>query len=238
MTATGFDNGIDSAEQEQRAKIMQMSDMQNLRERRYLWTARVFTVIFAISLCVNIVLIISILNTMPLNRTAPFMLTFQNKMEQIVDVKPMIDDARDSSTANAITESYVRQYVVQRNTLLPDIGEMNMRWGSEGPIRYMSSDSVYDDFKEDAVEAMGQAKDNGLTRDVDIISVERAANGDWLAEIEARDMSYGATEPAVSRYTITLVVGYEKTKAGYSRYLKNPLGFTVTEYSIKPSNNK
>ncbi len=238
MATTEFDNGINSAEQERRAEIIQISDMQNLRERRYLWTARAFIVISAISLCVNIVLIVSILNMIPLNRITPFMLTFQDKTEQIVDIKPMIESTNDSTMAETITESYARRYIVQRNTLLPDIDEMTTRWGPEGPIRYMSSPLVYKNFVDETKEVLNQARDSGLTRSVDVISVNRMTNDVWQAEIETKDMSYGTSEPAVSRYTVLLRISYEKTEVKYSRRQKNPLGFTVTEYSIKPSNSK
>jgi type IV secretory pathway component VirB8 len=235
MARAKFDNSKSFAEEEQHAKIMQMSDIEDLRERRYLWTARAFTVVFVISFCANIVLIISILNMIPLNRVEPFMLTFQDKTEQIVNIEPLLN----ISDSDVITESYVRQYVVQRNALLPDINEMTMRWGTEGPVRYMSSPVVYQDFVNQTRDALEQAQNSGFTRSVDIISVNRLSKDVWQAEIETKDMSYGATEPDVSRWTIILRIGYFlNPKVKYSLRLKNPVGFTVREYSMKLSNNR
>ena len=228
-------NNSGFSEEEQHAKIVQMSDIEDLRERRYLWTARAFTVVFVISFCANIVLIISILNMIPLNRVEPFMLTFQDKTEQIVNIEPLLD----ISDSDVITESLVRQYVVQRNALLPDVNEMTMRWGTEGPVRYMSSPVVYQDFVNQTRDALEQAQNSGFTRSVDIISVNRLSKDIWQAEIETKDMSYGAAEPVVSRWNISLRIGYFlNPKVKYSLRLKNPVGFTVREYSMKLSNNR
>lgn len=64
----------------------------NTNEKRYLWTARAFAVITAISICCNIVLIIAITQVIPLFRVEPFLLTFQNKQEQVVNVVPIKND--------------------------------------------------------------------------------------------------------------------------------------------------
>ena len=55
----------------------------NVGEKRYLWTARAFAIIMAISLCCNVVLVLAIMQVMPLYRVEPFLLTFQDKQEQI-----------------------------------------------------------------------------------------------------------------------------------------------------------
>ena len=51
----------------------------NASEKRYLWTARAFAVITALSLCCNIVLFLAIFQVMPLYRVEPFLLSFQNR---------------------------------------------------------------------------------------------------------------------------------------------------------------
>lgn len=213
-------------------KMLEMSDIEDLRERRYLWTARAFTVVFVVSLCANIVLVLAILNMIPLERVEPFLLSFQDKNEQIVNIDPIIN----STDPDVITESYVRQYVVQRNTVTSDIEDMSMRWGPDGPIRWMSSDVVYSDFVSQSEDALSQVREKGFTRDVEIILVNKLPKDIWQAEIETRDMVQGATEPVVSRWTILLRIGYfMNSRVKYSLRLKNPVGFTVREYSIKPS---
>lgn len=48
----------------------------NSNEKKYLWTARAFAIITAVSVCCNIVLIIAIMQVIPLFRVEPFLLTF------------------------------------------------------------------------------------------------------------------------------------------------------------------
>ena len=52
-------------------------------------TARAFAIITAISLCCNIVLILAIMQVLPLYRVEPFLLTFQNKEEQVYNIQPI-----------------------------------------------------------------------------------------------------------------------------------------------------
>ena len=48
----------------------------NIAEKRYLWTARAFAVVSALSLCCNVILILAIFQVVPLYRVEPFLLTF------------------------------------------------------------------------------------------------------------------------------------------------------------------
>ena len=205
-------------------KDLNLGDGEDLRERRYLWTARAFTFVFVVSLCANIVLIIVILNMIPLARTEPFLLTFQDKSEQIMQVKQMLG-LKDK---DIVSDAYVRQYVVLRNTVTPNVDEMSLRWGPDGPIKWMSSDLVYADFVSKNGELLEQMRKDGLTRDVDIISVNKLSPDIWQAEIETKDLMPHSPEPSISRWTILLRVGYSvNARVKHSQRLKNPLGFTV-----------
>ena len=169
------------------------------------------------------------------SRVEPFMLTFQNKNEQIINIEP-ITNIPDK---DLITESLIRQYVTQRNTMTSDLEDMTTRWGPEGPVKWMSSDIVYTDFySKTGAEALEQIRTKGLTREIEIFSVNKLSKDVWQAEIETRDMVPEAEAPTVSRWTILLRVDYFlNSRVKYSLRLKNPLGFTVREYSIKPSSN-
>ena len=81
----------------------------NVGEKRYLWTARAFAIITAISLCCNVVLLLAIAQVMPLFRIEPFLLTFQSKSEQVYNIMPVRGNLTDEK---AITEVFVREYVL------------------------------------------------------------------------------------------------------------------------------
>ena len=72
-----------------RASSSRINDafVANTSEKRYLWTARAFAIITAISICCNIVMLLAITQLLPLYRVEPFLLSFQNKQEQVYKVR-------------------------------------------------------------------------------------------------------------------------------------------------------
>ena len=201
-----------------------------LRERRYLWTARAFAIVSGVALCANLVLLIAISNLLPLKRVEPYLLTFQSKDEQVVRVQPL---SANLAASDIITEALIRQYVLLRNTMVADVDEMSFRWGPEGPVRWMSSDRVYNEFNKTLRDWLERIKIDGLTREVRIESVVRQQNL-WVVYIQTRDMLPEAEEPALSRWKVQVMVRYfAKNEVKYINRLKNPLGFSVDGYSIE-----
>lgn len=205
----------------------------NASERRYLWTARAFAVIVAISLCCNFVLILAITQLMPLYRLEPFILTFENKQEQVYDIRPIanMEDKKE------ITEVFVREYVLMRSAFSNDIREMESRWMPGGPIQEMSSSAVYQAFiDKTANKALGIIKNKGLTRSVRIMTVNELGRGLWQVEYETKDMYPSSASPQIEYWTASLRIAYRKKNVKYDERLNNPIGFTVTRYSL--SRNK
>lgn len=173
---------------------------------------------------------------MPLKRVEPFLLTFQNRDEQVVKLRPL---AKDMSADDIISEAMIRQYVLLRNTMISDVDEMSFRWGPDGPLRWMSSAQVYNQFAKTVKDWLSRIKLEGLTREVRIESVVRNQNI-WLVYIVTRDMLPEAEEPAISRWRIRLSIKYfakDQKEVKYIDRLKNPLGFAVDGYSIESAND-
>ena len=146
----------------------------NVGEKRYLWTARAFAIITAISLCCNIILFLAIAQVVPLYRIEPFLLTFQNKEEQVYNIQPVagMEDEK------AITEVFVREYVLLRSSFDRDIPEMESRWMPGGPVQEMSSSAVYDDFLQNtARRALEIIRTRSLMRSVRILTVNELGRG-------------------------------------------------------------
>ncbi len=206
----------------------------NIAEKRYLWTARAFAVITAFSLCCNIVLILAILQVIPLYRIEPFLLTFQNRSEQVYNIQPITTELRNRK---AITEVFVREYVLLRSTFSSDVAEVEARWMPGGPIQEMSDNRVYQDFLDNvAKRAVDIIKNQGMERSVKILSVNELTDGVWQVEYETRDMYPSSAEPEIGYWTASLNVGYRRKSVKYGDRLKNPVGFTVYRYAL--SRNK
>ncbi len=202
----------------------------NNNEKRYLWTARAFAIITAISLCCNVVLLLAIIQVMPLFRVEPYLLTLQSKDEQVFNIVPVNMDMADQKS---ITETFVRSYVLQRSTMVRDIPEMETRWMPGGPIQEMSSSAVYDEFiNKTATRALELIKKRGLQRDLKILTVNELGKGLWQVEYETRDMYPDSRAPEVNYWTASLRVMYRRKSVKYGDRLNNPIGFTVTRYSL------
>lgn len=205
----------------------------NASEKRYLWTARAFAVIVAISLCCNFILILAISQLLPLYRVEPFLLTFENKEEQVYDIQPLPNMA----DKKAITEVFVREYVLLRSAFSTNLQEMEARWLPGGPLQEMSSSAVYQAFVDKtARKALDVIREKGLIRDIRIMTVNELGRGLWQVEYESRDMYPDSSAPTIEYWTASLRVVYRKKVVKYGERLTNPIGFTVTRYSL--SHNK
>ena len=180
----------------------------NIGEKRYLWTARAFAIVTALSICCNIVLILAIYQVLPLYRVEPFLLTFQNRAEQVYNIQPIKGGLRNQ---RAITEVFVREYVLLRSAFERNIPEMEARWMPGGTIQEMSAANVYQDFLDNtAQKALNIIRTRGLVREVKILSVNELSNGIWQVEYETRDMYPDSEKPEVNYWTASLNVGYRK----------------------------
>ena len=219
-----------AARQPQRQARNEDVFVANVGEKRYLWTARAFAIITAISLCCNIVLILAIMQVLPLYRVEPFLLTFQNKEEQVYNIQPIKGRMEDQK---AITEVFVRQYVLLRSSFDHDVQEMEARWMPGGPVQEMSSSAVYTEFLEKtANKALDLIRARSLQRNVRILTVNELGRGLWQVEYETQDMYPDSPAPEVNYWTASLRIAYNRKSVKYGERLKNPVGFTVVRYSL------
>lgn len=219
-----------AARQPQRQARNEDVFVANVGEKRYLWTARAFAIITAISLCCNIVLILAIMQVLPLYRVEPFLLTFQNKEEQVYNIQPIKGRMEDQK---AITEVFVRQYVLLRSSFDRDVQEMEARWMPGGPLQEMSSSAVYTEFLEKtAKKALDLIRARSLQRNVRILTVNELGRGLWQVEYETQDMYPDSPALEVNYWTASLRIAYNRKSVKYGERLKNPVGFTVVRYSL------
>ncbi len=97
----------------------------------------------------------------------------------------------------------------------------------------MSSSAVYAEFiDKTAQKALSIIKNRGLMREIKILSVNELSQGLWQVEYESRDMYPESATPEVNLWTASLRVAYRRKTVKYGDRLKNPVGFTVTRYSL------
>jgi len=203
----------------------------NASEKRYLWTARAFAVVTAISLCCNLILLLTVSNILPLYRVEPYLLTLSSKENQVYRVIPY---TRNMESQKAITETFVREYILLRTTLLSDPEEMEARWKNGGDLQEMSSSIVYQDFiKNTGNKLMQRIKQDGLTSKVKILTVNEIENGLWQVEYVVDYYLPTSYKPKTIRYRASLKTQYQPRRVQYKERLKNPVGFKVISYGTR-----
>lgn len=203
----------------------------NSSEKRYLWTARAFAVVTAISICCNLILLLTISNILPLYRVEPYLLTLTSKEEQVYRIVPFV---RDMGAMKSITETFVRKYILLRTTLLSDVEEMMVRWGDGGDLQEMSSSIVYQDFiKNTGSKLIQRIKQEGLFSSVKILTVNEIEDGTWQIEYSVNYFSPSNGKVTESYYRATMKVQYQRQRVQYKDRLKNPVGFKVISYGTK-----
>lgn len=205
--------------------------VENATEKRYLWTARAFAIIFGVSLCCNMILLYVIVAITPLYRVVPFLMSFEDKSEQIYKIIP-VNNIYDQKY---LTEIFVKEYVLLRNSFVNDIDEMELRWGPNSQIREMSSPSMYDKFyNEYAKQTIEQIRQHDITRNVKIASVTEVggAQGEpwWQVKFRVEDMTPSLETPRISNWVASIKIKYRAKTVKYGERLRNPLGFTVLDY--------
>ncbi|MBQ3695694.1 MAG: hypothetical protein II938_01825 [Alphaproteobacteria bacterium] len=139
--------------------------------------------------------------------------------QDLVQISPLTIVRNDR-----LDEMLVRYYLDMRYSVIPDRDEMERRWASGGIISYLSSSSVYDDFKPS--EGTYEKMENAMPKVVDILNVER--RGVYYSvdfDIYTFD---GFANWIKNPKRVVVQFAHMPSRAGLGRNLSNPYGFTVT----------
>lgn len=204
-------------------------DVPQLKDRRAWWVARVFAVISIVSMMLNGVLAWAIVGLTPLKHVEPVLLTFANKSEQIVKIEPLM---RGSKAADLAAEALAREYVIYRATVVRDENEQFRRWGNTGYIGRRTTAEEFNRFVNVARAAYEDMRQQGITREVITPVSVKIAEGYYTVDYETIDRD--ATEREVARlyWTASLTVEWLPQMVSFDDRYVNPLGFTVTNYSV------
>jgi len=207
------------------------------KERSYLWMARVFCLICVVTLITDLILLSAVKSLLPLVRVQPFFIVTQDKDDQIIKIE---HPGRSFMNSRILQESFVRQYILARFLIGTDVEELERRWGTDGTVQWMSEESVFNVFNVDyAAGLIKEARENGLTRDVNILNLSRDPREDgqivWVAEVRLKDMSRSTPEPKITDWKVTMVIDFGRFKNNltWQERLKNPLGFIVLGWGQK-----
>ena len=212
-----------------------LSSQEMLKIDRYLWIARAFSAVAILAFVVNVLLFSAIGSLYPLIRIQPFYLTILDKNQQVIDIRPIgAGKLYDRTTI----EAFVRQYVLARYEVTPDIQEVEERWGVNGIVALMSAQSVYDEFAEIANDMLQKnIKEKGMRVQASITSASAIPNSEnlvWNVYVKLTQ-STDAADDEIINLKVSLQVQFdplmqEAYRTTWQDRLKNPLGFRVMMY--------
>ncbi len=215
-----------------------LSSQEQLKNERYLWIARAFSVMAVLSILANIFLLVAIGSLVPLVRVRPYFMTVLDKNQQVVEITP---PRADQLNNQEILESLIRQYVLARYTITSDVSEVEERWGPKGIVSLMSSQGVYDAFMTGHYDKlMPNIKTEGLIANVKIesVQIQNENSSWWNVNFKWLRQDQTSVEPEVFDMSDQLEVRFDPlyNQANISTWqdrLKNPLGFRVLNYGTR-----
>lgn len=212
-------------------------EAQGWKLKYYMWLSRLFIVFSFFSILLMLSSGLALFKLAPMVSVEPFLLIGQDATESLVREEPI---SQDMVSKDMLMETFIRQYIIFRNTIINDPIEMRTRWLSGGIVDYLSSEDVYIDFGK-YVEANWKAIfETSLVREVEIISVGKQGGRRspvWRADFVTYDLYNGERGGQIvsilrtRHWTASITPYFIKDRSFYSRRLVNPLGFTVTRYS-------
>ena len=142
----------------------------------------------------------------------------------------------DMPTMDILAEMFVRQYVTIRNNVWPNAREMRIAWDGGGIIYNMSSPNVYDAFWR--TEVLRYFPDGEMDSspdvmvDTDIKRIIKEGWNSWQIFFDTRKMATTVSPPVIEHWLATIQFKYYASRAVMRSRLRNPLGFTVTQYHV------
>ncbi len=200
-------------------------------ERRYLWTSRILVIVACFSICINIMLAASLYIMLPLRGSMPQMFYIDRYFSQIERLQP---SEIKYPVGNLITEEHITNYIMLRYMITNNYDELVRRWGYGSYIYWMSTPEVYTKFiKFDAKYNLLQFKNNNMMRDVDIDWIRPLTRGLWQVQFRTLDYVPGQEDPIIGVWRATMRVQYNTLdNINHDDALKNPFGFTITNFSL------
>ena len=106
-------------------------------------------------------------------------------------------------------------------------------WGGGGMVRYMSTPKIYGEFWDRVSKKMfnGDAPP-AVTMEPHIRRILKEGWNSWQIFFETRTMKNNIEAPKIEHWIATIQFRYYSYNAVMFRRLRNPMGFTVTQYHL------
>lgn len=204
--------------------------------------SRLMTLVMATALVVLGVLVWTLDKMFPLNRPQVFFLTTQNIRDKELTLTKMPTENLD-----AYKHQFIREYVRERNEIVPDISKMREKWAysDDGVVKTRSTDAVFGKFvMTDMVNIIRQDLDEAF--DISCAVEYPAGRLSVVSDVNSHDANtyivtftyvcnYGPLGDMEYRKPYKLRVKLESNAGNAVRWaerMENPLGFRISDYNV------
>lgn len=208
------------------------------KQNYYKWLSRLFIFFATLSLLLFMSSSLALFNLAPQVSVEPFLIIKQDASENIVRYEPI---SEDMASETQLMEAFIKQYVILRNTILRDEGEMMLRWYPGGMVNFLSSDYVFSEFDAYRRSVWQKMLDSKIVREVEIISVDRVGgekSSVWKVDFRTFDLSEYQRDNKtrgislkIRYWTASVTAFFFRERQFVGLRLINPIGFTVVRYS-------
>lgn len=206
-------------------------------ERRYLWTSRIMVICGAFSLCITIMLAMTIYLLLPQKISKP---TLYEAQEYNSSLRPVQKAEVRASPENLLTENAIRRYITLRHEIPYSYADLAYRWDTSSEFYQLSSLGAYQQFiyKMD-YDQMAKLMAMGMARKVDVEWVRQLTDDLWAAQFSTTTTTKAHPKPAKAIWRAYLRVMYEdyNDDTDKATYSQNPHGFKVRRYSVGYAGN-
>ena len=210
--------------------------MQNRVEPPIL-LSRLLTLVFAATLVVLVVLLVTLYNLFPLDRPEVFFLRSSNANNTEITLTRVMPDGED---LERYKRAFITEYIKNRNEIVPTVRTMKKNWdGQNGVVKTTSTEDVFADFWNTSMYQeflLNNANfDFSCSVEFPSGSVNRYTTDGSTYTVDFKwfcTNSYGQTDRKDYRMKITLVTD-DAQSMKWADHMENPLGLRVAEYSVE-----
>ena len=208
----------------------------SMKEIYFRWLSRLVVICAVLSLGLFLSASLVIFRLAPEIIVEPLLIISQNDSETMVRYEPITNKM---PSLKQMTELFVRQYVIVRNTVINDEQEMRTRWGPGGIIAYLSTPRVYHEFVGEHIDNISSMFDNEYSSEVRIDSIHKIIENSpaWIVNFTIYNLSRsrtgksGALTLKKTKMRASVTPRFIPERRTVFARLINPLGFTVMKYN-------
>lgn len=206
----------------------------------FVWLSRLCIFIATISLVFFVMSTLVLFRMAPSVIVEPVLIINQDSSSGIIRNEP-ID--YNMVTKDQFMQTFIKQYIYVRNTVIDDRKEMETRWFPGGIVHLLSAPGVFEDFDKYRKEIWPDMSKDKLVREVEIVSLRKIGDNKetsavWNVEFrtydllkESRNNSTRSIQVTTRYWTTSITVYFIPERIFLGLRLLNPLGFTVFRYS-------